>query len=101
MISEIIKKEKEKQEGLLFALRDALRGGTSGDIYPGQQINFHTKALINLKKYLSTIRNSIISYPTCKVIMKGELITIREDIMELTKMIEAYTKQQSNEGDKQ
>ena len=77
MISKIIQKEKERQENN-FEWKNAVDCGECRT-----QMACHKKSLINLKEYLEEILKAA-----------DECINInqlKEDIQELTKMIEAYS----------
>ena len=78
MISKIIQKEKERQEGILTRPR----GQSSAEdrvFYTEKKI--HKQSLINLKEYIEQYME--FAYPEA-------LERAKEDREELTKMIEAY-----------
>ena len=90
MESKIIQKEKERQHKYLSDLFEAESRGCSGDIYPKSYMSEHKMSLINLKEYMEEEVTKI-SGGIGDVGMFHEVYAeIKEDIEELTKMIEAY-----------
>jgi len=100
MISKIIQKEKDRQEAILKTLDTLDRGTDEAPKFQIRVIRYeHKLSLINLKEYLEdvyTCLNPITacadSEECCKNANKimHELGQLREDIQELTKMIEIY-----------
>lgn len=84
MVSELIKKEKARQEGYLSESKhfdcyceDAVENGA--------YIESHKQSLINLKEYMEEVIDNFDHDD-----FYNERLQIREDIKELDKMIEAY-----------
>lgn len=89
MTSKIIEKEKSKQESLLSRNKYLSENGSYGDrddsnLLDGE-MHSHKQSLINLKEYIENILQ-----PRDGGITVDLVNELRDDIKELTKLIEVY-----------
>jgi len=86
MATNIIQKEKERQDEYLTALKEwTHRGMTQGQSYAEERIASHKQSLINLKEYMERIKILVFN----NFLYTSEKIT-QKDIEELKSMIKIY-----------
>ena len=93
MISEIVKKEKERQEGYLTAIKilRQVRVTNRNSVEIEHGMVCHKQSLINLKEHTEAQRDYMDDSSKLKAKWGIKMIVqLKEDIVELNKMIERY-----------